>query len=215
MKTEKQIFQELFNVSRETMVSFEMYREFLFDYQKKVNLIGRGTIGHIWTRHFADSAKFYDILKSLSDNERRTVADLGSGAGFPGAVVAILGDIQKGCFDLTLIESNSKKSLFLEKLKNRLGLDYEVQNIRSENLKRKFSCIMARAVSPLKGLIPNLMDISYKNSVFILAKGRHWKKEVEEIKKEWHFKLDIVKNNKKIDSSNGVTLIFRNLEKIK
>ena len=73
---------------------------------------------------------------------------------------------------------------------------------------------MARAVSPLIRLMPRLKDISYKDSVFLLAKGRKWKKEVEEIKKEWNFTLDIVKNNYKIDSSNGVTLIIRNLEKI-
>ena len=81
-------FQEHMNVSRETLVDLEIYEKNLVNWTKKTNLIGKSTIKEIWTRHFLDSAQIVKHLPKL--NHRTKIVDFGSGAGFPGLVLATL-----------------------------------------------------------------------------------------------------------------------------
>ena len=101
----------------------------------------------------------------------------------------------------------------LKSIKKELGVSYTVVNKRSENINQKFEIITARAVTSVKTFLDLNHNLIKKESILVLFKGRTWKEEVKESKKKWKFELNVVKNNIRIDSSGGVTLIIRNLKK--
>lgn len=207
---------DLYDVSRETMEKLSIYEKLIIEGQKKFNLIGKSTLGSIWLRHFADSAKLLKILKEVCQNSEGKVLnllDVGSGAGFPGVVLSIMTNAEKIPIKVALADSNRKKSLFLKSIKKELGVSYTVVNKRSENIKQKFEIITARAVTSVKTFLDLNHNLIKKESILVLFKGRTWKEEVKESKKKWKFELNVVKNNIRIDSSGGVTLVIRNLKK--
>ena len=207
---------DLYDVSRETMEKLSIYEKLIIEGQKKFNLIGKSTLGSIWLRHFADSAKLLKILKEVYQNSEGKVLnllDVGSGAGFPGVVLSIMTNAEKIPIKVALADSNRKKSLFLKSIKKELGVSYTVVNKRSENINQKFEIITARAVTSVKTFLDLNHNLIKKESILVLFKGRTWKEEVKESKKKWNFDLNVVKNNIRIDSSGGVTLVIRNLKK--
>ena len=107
-------FVKLNNVSRETLILFESYENFLLKQNKHFNLVGSSTIQSVWTRHFADSAKLFSFIHSRAKGTKKTieVCDVGSGAGFPGIVLSILSLQSKLNISITLFESNKKKAKF-------------------------------------------------------------------------------------------------------
>ena len=86
-------------------------------------------------------------------------------------------------------------------------------NKRSENINQKFDIITARAVTSVKSFLNLNYNLTGKESILVLFKGRTWKEEVNESKKKWNFDLNVVKNDIQIDSTGGVTLVIRNLKK--
>ena len=207
---------DLYDVSRETMEKLSIYEKLIIEGQKKFNLIGKSTLGSIWLRHFADSAKLLKILKEVYQNSEGKVLnllDVGSGAGFPGVVLSIMTNAEKIPIKVALADSNRKKSLFLKSIKKELGVSYTVVNKRSENINQKFEIITARAVTSLKTFLDLNHNLIKKESILFMFNGRTWKEEVKESKKKWKFELNVVKNNIRIDSSGGVTLVIRNLKK--
>ena len=117
-------FARITRVSRETITSLKKYEDILTKANKSLNLIGKSTIKDIWTRHFLDSAQVIDFI----DKNDKTLIDLGSGAGFPGLVLAITSKDRKIPLKIKLIEKSSKKAKFLKKLIDELHLDVEVIN---------------------------------------------------------------------------------------
>ena len=215
-KEQIKVFLDLYDVSRETMEKLSVYEKLIIEGQKKFNLIGKSTLGSIWLRHFADSAKLLKILKEVYQNSEGKVLnllDVGSGAGFPGVVLSIMINAEKIPIKVALVDSNRKKSLFLKSIKKELGVSYTVVNKRSENINQKFEIITARAVTSVKTFLDLNHNLIKKESILVLFKGRTWKEEVKESKKKWKFELNVVKNNIRIDSSGGVTLVIRNLKK--
>ena len=215
-KEQIKVFLDLYDVSRETMEKLSIYERLIIEGQKKCSLIGKSTLGNIWLRHFADSAKLLKILKEVYQNSEGKVLnllDVGSGAGFPGVVLSIMTNAEKIPIKVALADSNRKKSLFLKSIKKELGVSYTVVNKRSENIKQKFEIITARAVTSVKTFLDLNHNLIKKESILVLFKGRTWKEEVKESKKKWKFELNVVKNNIRIDSSGGVTLVIRNLKK--
>lgn len=215
-KEQIKVFLDLYDVSRETMEKLSIYEKLIIEGQKKFNLIGKSTLGSIWLRHFADSAKLLKILKEVCQNSEGKVLnllDVGSGAGFPGVVLSIMTNAEKIPIKVALADSNRKKSLFLKSIKKELGVSYTVVNKRSENINQKFEIITARAVTSVKTFLDLNHNLIKKESILVLFKGRTWKEEVKESKKKWKFELNVVKNNIRIDSSGGVTLVIRNLKK--
>ena len=215
-KEQIKVFLDLYDVSRETMEKLSIYEKLIIEGQKKFNLIGKSTLGSIWLRHFADSAKLLKILKEVYQNSEGKVLnllDVGSGAGFPGVVLSIMTNAEKIPIKVALADSNRKKSLFLKSIKKELGVSYTVVNKRSENINQKFEIITARAVTSVKTFLDLNHNLIKKESILVLFKGKTWKEEVKESKKKWKFELNVVKNNIRIDSSGGVTLVIRNLKK--
>ena len=107
---------------------FETYVALLRKWQAAKNLVGPATLDTIWTRHIADSAQLF----SLAPDARRWV-DIGSGAGFPGLVLAIMGKSTPG-FHVDLVESNGRKCAFLREVVRTLGLPVSVHNGRIEDV---------------------------------------------------------------------------------
>ena len=206
---------ELYNVSRETIERLSVYEKLIIQEQKKYSLVGVSTLDNIWLRHFADSAKIFNIIKDLCLISKKSIysfADIGSGAGFPGAVISIMAEAENIPINTVLVDSNKKKCSFLRIVKE-LQLPYNVLNKRSEDIREKFDIIASRAVTSLGNFLKSNYNIIAKDSNLIVLKGKTWTQEVKESKKKWKFKLNVVKNNIQLDSSGGVTLIIRNLEK--
>ena len=208
-------FLNLYDVSRETIDRLTIYSRILISYNKKTNIISESTESSIWLRHFADSAKLYNLLEEIdkkSDNQKN-VCDIGTGGGFPGLVLAIMNKEKKLKLKFSLIDSNKKKINFLRTVLSEVDLDVQLINERAEKIKQKQDIILSRAVAPLTEFFHFTNEMLKKNTIFILPKGKTWEKEINELKKKWHYKVNIVTNNKIIDNSGGVTLVFKEIKK--
>ena len=167
-------------VSRETYEKFEIYYETLLKWQKSINLISNSTIGNIWVRHFLDSAQLYDFTKNISGN----ILDLGSGAGFPGLILAMMGNK-----NICVIESDKKKCTFIREVAMLSDTNIKIYNTRIEDLSFfKPNLITSRALAPLNKLIKyveNYMAKSPSNSEkfpkLLFLKGKYYKDELLEL----------------------------------
>lgn len=137
-------------VSRETLDRLEAYKNLVLKWQKSINLIAPNTISDIWDRHFEDSLQLAECTP-----EPRTWIDLGSGAGFPGLVLAIcLTEHNEGM--VHLVESNNKKAAFLRSVISETGARAKVYPIRIEAAFKEIAfadAISARALAPLDQLL--------------------------------------------------------------
>ena len=186
MDTDVEFFIKKFNVSRETIEKLNKYKDFLVSSNKLINLIGKTTENHIFSRHFADSAQIYDLIEDKSE-----IIDLGSGAGFPGVILKILMNHNKIDGNITLIEKSPKKCKFLQDLTNKLDLTIKIVNLKIENFKlNKISTIVCRA---FKNTV-DTMDILFKNNdkikSIILLKGKTYQQELEDAKKKYTFDVE-------------------------
>ena len=131
-------FSRFTQVSRETITSLKKYEDILIEANKTLNLIGNSTIKDIWTRHFLDSVQVIDFI----DENDKMLVDLGSGAGFPGLVLAIALKDRKIPLKIKLIEKSPKKVKFLKKIIDELHLNVEIIDknilIYYLNIKTKF-----------------------------------------------------------------------------
>ena len=173
----------------DTQAKFDKYEQMLREWNSHINLVAHGTLDDIKTRHFADSAQLAEYIPKNSQ-----ILDMGSGAGFPGTVLAIMG------YNVTCIESIGKKCRFLEALKTELRLDnLTVINDRVENVINSIPRIpnselifTARAFAPLSkilALISLRKDI--KKSRLFLLKGRQIMDEIESAKTRSDFEYKL------------------------
>jgi len=186
MDQDVEFFIKKFNVSRETIEKLNKYKDFIISSNKLLNLIGKTTENHMFSRHFTDSAQIYDLIEDKSE-----IIDLGSGAGFPGVVLKILMDYNQIDGNITLIEKSPKKCKFLQDLSDKLDLTVKVVNLKIENFNlNKISTIVSRA---FKNTV-DTMDILFKNNdkieSIILLKGKTYQQELEDAKKKYTFDLE-------------------------
>jgi 16S rRNA (guanine527-N7)-methyltransferase len=172
-------------VSRETLSRLKAYADVLFDWNARHNLVAKSTLPDLWRRHFWDSAQ----LTPLIPEGARTLADLGSGAGFPGLILAAI----RPDLAVTLHEATTKKCAFLQAAADRMGLTVTIQNARLEDLgPQPFDIVTARALAPLPQLLRyahNLVDL---NSVCLFLKGQNVGVELTEAHKYWNMKASQV-----------------------
>ena len=151
------------DVSRETLRQLEAYVALVEKWQPRVNLVSPASLRDIWVRHIWDSAQ---LAAYIPDGSPRLV-DVGSGAGFPGLVLAILTDA-----DCHLVESDQKKAIFLSTVIRECGLTATVHNDRVESLPcLQASIITARALAPLDRLLPLLTDQLRPGTRCLFLKG--------------------------------------------
>ena len=183
----------------------KIYDDLLKIWQKKFNLVGPSTLDNSWHRHFQDSAQLYSLLPRPQND--RVVYDIGTGAGFPGMVLAIMG--RK---DMVLCESNAKKCLFLEEVKQKTNSNVIIDNIRAELLpKKSATAVIARAVTSLKKLLIIASPLLSNNGVCIFPKGINWKKELLFAEKSFHIEYELVKS---ITSKDSYIVVIKNIERI-
>ncbi len=111
-------------VSRETITSLERYEKLLIEWNKSLNLIGKSTLNNIWDRHFLDSIQVIDFI----DKNDKSLIDIGSGAGFPGLVIAIGVKDRKIPLKVTLVDKSPKKIKFLKEIIKELDLNVQTLN---------------------------------------------------------------------------------------
>ena len=217
-------FAAVFDVSREAVARLECYAGLLRQWQRAVNLVAASTLDDIWHRHFADSAQ----LLALVRNERSLV-DLGSGAGFPGLVLAILwADVAAtsrakaeayalpgaaaaegvGLRRVRLVESNARKCAFLAEVVARTGIGariaVDILSIRGEAAAtqatlRGAEVISARAVAPLARLLGLAAPLFSPGTVGVFLKGRDAAAELEIAQQMWNFQVELLPSRTEAD----------------
>lgn len=199
-----------YDVSRETYASLERFVDLLTEWNNKMNLVSKKSLLDVWIRHVLDSIQLINYMPDSMD----TLVDIGSGSGFPGVVLAILLKERKPSVKIKLIESITKKTVYLKSVCVELGLDnVEIVNDRVENVVFKSaSVITARAVASLDVLCDYSFYLGNKNTSVLLLKGRTYKNEDEEAKKRWIYTIDVYPNKY---SEDGVVLKLSNLRKKK
>ena len=193
----KNEFVKSLNVSRETLNSFYEYETLLSKWNEKINLVSKNTLVDIWERHFLDSGQ---IIKHVEASGKRWV-DVGSGAGFPGLVVALLLRDRKIDCDLVLVEKNPKKGFFLNEVIRKLNLSVEVVNDNIDTLEPLNADILtARAFSELNNLIEIAFHHRKKEGICLFLKGENYRIELDKTLNYWFFDYDIVDS---VSSSSG------------
>jgi 16S rRNA (guanine527-N7)-methyltransferase len=172
-------FQSAFAVPHETIARLETYAALLRQWQKAVNLVAPATLDEVWRRHFADCAQLVPLQP-----EARTWLDLGSGAGFPGLVIAILLANHENRI-VHLVESNSRKCAFLHEVARRTGVRAVIHEGRIEDVARGWrvdpvDVITARALAPLDRLLSLAEALFAERTVGLFLKGREAGREIEE-----------------------------------
>ena len=201
-------FTRITRVSRETITSLKKYEDILTKANKSLNLIGNSTINNIWTRHFLDSAQVIDFI----DKNDKTLIDIGSGAGFPGLVLAITSKDRKIPLKIKLIEKSSKKTKFLKKLIDELQLDAEVINKNIFEYPKKLSedVFVARAFKPLKIILPLIHNKAENWKKIFIFLGKTGKNELLQASKSWHIEY---KQRVSVTSSDSIVIEINKLKK--
>ena len=223
-------FAAAFPVSRETLARLATYEGLLRRWQKAVNLVAPSTLDAIWHRHFADSAQLVRLAPAA-----RTWVDFGSGAGFPGLVVAILlagepscradngpsasGSTPVGLPRVTLIESNARKCAFLREVVRATqmagSVSVDILSTRIETATTQASLqppdvVSARAVAPLDKLFGLAAPLFASSTVGLFLKGRDAAAELQAAKKLWNFQSELVPSRTERDAR---IVVVRKLER--
>jgi len=198
-----------FNVSRETAARLDSYVGLLFDWQSRMNLVARSTLPQVWTRHIADSLQVLDLVPAVAPDARRWV-DLGSGAGFPGLVIACaLADVPG--VEVHLVESIGKKCAFLREVASVTALPATVHNVRIEDyvdrLKTKVDVVTARALAPLHRLCGYAAPLTEKGAKALFLKGQDVDAELTEASKYW--KMNATLEPSRTDPHGRIVVIRR------
>ncbi len=184
-------FKQAFEVSRETIERLEIYAGLLRQWQRTINLVAPRSLDDVWHRHFADSAQ----LLGLAPTGALTWVDLGSGAGFPGLVVAVLLAERPDC-RMVLVESDSRKAAFLREVARQTGLRARVAvDIIGERIETAANTtsvgavdvVSARALAPLGRLLGLCAPYFGPATVGLLQKGRELDAELATVEQAWAF----------------------------
>ena len=201
-------FSRLTQVSRETITSLKKYENMLIYANKKLNLIGNSTINQIWTRHFLDSVQVIDFI----DKNNKTLIDIGSGAGFPGLVLAITLKDRKIPLKVKLVEKSTKKTKFLKNLVQELNLNVEVinKNIFEYNKKISEDVFIARAFKPLNIILELIHNRTENWKKIFIFLGKTGKNELLQASKSWDIEY---KQRVSVTSNDSIIIEINRLKK--
>ena len=174
------------NVSRETLERLRRYAETLIKWQKSINLVAADSLGDLWRRHMLDSAQLQPYLPA----ETRSLVDMGSGGGFPGLVLAIL-----GVANVHLIESDARKCAFLAEAARAAGLtagqNPVIHRARLEDIgDLRVDVVTARACAPLAQLLAYAEPFLHADSICLFLKGARVDEELTEAEKTWRMGVE-------------------------
>lgn len=197
----------LTGVSRETLSRVDAYLAILDEWRSRINLIGPSEGRHIWRRHVLDSLQ----LAPLIPNNILAMADLGTGAGFPGVLLACDLAGRSGAM-VYLIEKSVRKSEFLEAAVARLGLTAVVLNQRIEDpAPRKVDVVTARALAPLPKLLALSKGWLGQEGRALFPKGRDAEAELAQARFDWSFEVE---SRPSLSSPDGQVLTVSSLQPV-
>jgi 16S rRNA (guanine527-N7)-methyltransferase len=196
-------------VSRETIRRLDILVELLLTWQRTTQLIAKSTVPQVWTRHVADSLQLLDLAP-----DARIWVDLGSGAGFPGLVLACaLAETPGAC--VHLVESNAKKAAFLREATRITKVPVSIHAQRIEKFVESFDpradVVTARALAPLKALADQSFDLLKAGAMGIFPKGQDVEAELTESSKYWTMNATLVPSR---TDSKGRIVIVRALQRL-
>jgi len=203
LKSDKARALALISVSRETENRLDRFVDVLLLWQSKLNLIAPSTLRELWTRHIADSLQLLPLAP-----DARTWVDLGTGVGFPGAVIACALADKPGA-KVHLIESNGKKSAFLREAVRATGVPAIVHLERAEKFGE--SCaepvhvVTARALAPLKTLCDQAFPLMSRGAIALFPKGQDVDAELTDAAKYW--RLEATKVPSKTNPEGSIVVI--------
>lgn len=200
-------FAAAFTVPRETVEKLEIYAGLLQKWQSAVNLVAPSTVDDVWHRHFTDCAQ----LVNHAPNAEIWV-DLGSGAGFPGLVIAIILANHENHI-VHVIESNSRKCAFLSEVARKTGAHVKIHEGRIEDFARGgrigvADVVTSRALAPLKLLLQLAGGFWAERTLGLFLKGRDARQEIDEALRRYQFEYDCTPSR---TSGEGVIVEVRNL----
>lgn len=175
-------------VSRETKLKIEAYINLILKWNSKINLVSKNSDYDSLLNHVMDCL---DLLNKLKEKQPKCLLDIGSGAGFPGMILAIA-----GINNITLVESDTRKATFLEYVKNHLKVEVEVANCRVEKIADKVAdVIVSRAMTSASELIKLCNKLIDVNTKILLMKSNTQLDELKELARDWNFELQIHSND--------------------
>lgn len=177
------------NVSRETSERLDIFSQELLKWNKTINLVSKKSITiDFFQRHIIDSLQLIPLLQGES------ITDLGSGAGFPGIIIALASDLK-----VTLIESDKRKVAFLNHIAGKFNLSCNVFSTRVEQTKIETNIITSRAFASIERTIELISaNNDIQNKQLFLLKGENYSQEIDDAKRKWLFDF------KKIDSITNI-----------
>lgn len=192
------------DVSRETLNRLQAYAELLAKWQKAVNLVSPADLPNLWRRHFLDSAQLMPLLPPAPGPGERVIADMGSGAGFPGLVLAIL-----GAGKVHLIESDGRKCAFLAEAARITGAPAVVHNLRLDpkrplGLEIQADVVTSRALAPLPKLLEYAALLLKPGGTCLFLKGAGVAEELTAACKLWNMRIEQLPSR-----SGGAGVILR------
>ena len=181
------------DVSRETLMqskNLQKFAEIFQKWQKTINLTAANE--DLWQRHIAQSI----ALLNFFPQNISTLADFGTGGGFPGLILAIYWQEQYPHLpapQFHLIESDARKASFLRETARLIGVNVTIHQCRIDDLEaQKFDVITARALAPLPKLITYSLKFMDKNSVCLFYKGENYQSELTAAKKQWNMNYKVI-----------------------
>jgi len=197
-------FQAASGVSRETLARLKLFVALLTEWNARVNLVSARSLEDVWQRHVWDSAQLLPFVPPGT----KSLVDLGSGAGFPGLVLAIL-LAEAGGARIVLYESVAKKCRFLEEATHRVSVAVEIRNARIEEARPEpFDLVTARACAPLAQLLSYATPFQGKTTLCLFLKGQSVGAELSEAYTSWN--MTVEQHASRSDPS-GVILAIRKL----
>lgn len=199
-------FSRLFPVSRETLEKLDLYLALLAQWQPRINLVGPATLADPWRRHILDSAQLFPYLP------KGPLLDMGSGAGFPGLVLAILRAGENPAAEpVHLVESDGRKSAFLREVARQTGMDeVRVHTCRMEKLAPfPVAVITARALASLEKLLTLASSFISPDTELLFLKGCKGEEELTEAGKDWTMAAE------RIDSLSDTSGVIFHLKGVK
>lgn len=181
-----------YHVSRETLQKLKDFMQILLEWNQKINLVSKNAEKELELRHVLDSLQLINYIR----DDAKLLVDVGSGSGFPGIVLAIACQEKFPAMKIVLIESITKKTVYLKDVCQRLNLqNVEVVNNRVENVVFKnVDYITARAVASVDKILACTIGLCSKNTEYVLPKGHTGMAELEDAEKKWKMTIDIFEN---------------------
>ena len=201
-------FSRFTKVSRETLYSLKKYEEIIIEANKTLNLIGKSTISQIWDRHILDSFQVIDFI----DKNDNLITDLGSGAGFPGIILALAAKDRQIPLKINLIDKSRKKTIFLESTIKKLKLNVRVicENIFENEKKLIGDVFVARAFKPLPIIFELINNKAIDFKKFFIFLGKTGNKELLDASKSWDIEY---KQRVSVTSTDSIIIEVNKLKK--